>query len=212
MSYDSTVAGLLTQVEITDVGTTTATVPSITYGADEEEWESILTSDNLGNVVVYVEAYSDEFGYFDSSNFEFCDTAVLFNHETYFVKLEDGRWIELSLDEDTYEYIATVVSEDYVKATCDLKASLSAIFSGKYGEFTYDEESKGLVAENFEINGKTYDSVTVFIRNGKIVGIEVATTVTLDDQEADAVYTAEFFAYGIVDEEYIGIPEFTIPE
>lgn len=205
LTYSFESFGLLSAVKVYDVETTTAVIPVPQYGATEDQWNQIMTSDDLNNLRIYIEAYSEKFGIFDSVYYQYCESAIESGRD-YAIKNENGKWIEYTWDINEYNYVTTEVSEEYVIDKYFLKNTLGALLANQYGYFVYDVESKFFVIQNIAFGDKMLDEVRILIRNGKLVLIEADLQVTIDNQTDTATYTIEFGSYGMVDAEDITPP------
>ena len=202
---------------ITNVGTTTVTIPTIKYEVTEDEWKAIMTSDDLKNLRIEGHGTAKEDEDFIGHRILECteNGSVIYDlHGVGFGNYrgaikKDGVWYKVDMNED-YEFIGVATSEDEIIATCYFAGLFGAQLSENFDKFTFDAENNCYVATDYTLGDKECDEVKIYIRNGKIVMVEETGVETIDGDALTVTYVYEFSRYGRVTEEHIYLPDFEI--
>ena len=206
-----------TQFLINEVGTTSVTLPTISYEVTEDEWKAIMVGDDLKNLRIEGHGTAKEDENFTGHRILECteNISLIYDLNGFRYGTErgaikkDGVWYKVDMNEN-YQYIGVAMSEDEIIATCYFAGLFGAQLSENFDKFTFDDENKCYVATDYTLGDKECDEVKIYIRNGKIVMVEETGVETFYDETLTVTYVYEFLRYGRVTEEHIYLPDFEI--
>jgi len=192
---------------ISEVGTTSVTLPTISYTVSEEQWDAIVVGSDFDNVRIDFDCRTEDGECITADQFSYAPNAMEIGNGKYLVK-QDDVWYFVSYLEDVGYVGVECSKDDYTFAGTKGKQLV-----GKYSSFTYDEENLCYVAENIAFgDDDSCAELKIYVRNGKIVYIEQKTTAEVSGSETVVINKYEISSYGRVEDEDVtcNIPDFTI--
>lgn len=185
-----------------------------TYTVEESEWNDLFVGEALNNVSMNMIQKLYQTGATEPSQTQngFSKTTETALYQGYYdasgenlayeeyLTQKDNKWYHLSKSDDAW--IGNEIDENNV-SHYTFSGSQGVCFVDKKSAFTYDEENKCYIAENFAVDtSSVLDIVKIYVENGKLIKMEF--TMAMGTNTMSATYT--FTDYGTT---VIDVPEWT---
>lgn len=186
---------------------------AITYTVEESRWNDLFIGDALNNVTVTTETKLYQTGVTEpiqtqNAVYKATENAlyqVLYDasgenlaDEEYLTQ-EDDKWYHLNKSDNVW--VGNEIDSSNV-SNYTFSGAIGVVFVDKKSAFTYDEETKCYVAEDFEAIDVILDIVKIYVKNGKFIKMEYTMTMGTNTMSATVILTD----YGTT---IINVPDWT---